>query len=221
MSGGFIPVDDWDQAQETMRRMEDEANSLLTDEQKAITWGSPWMRLSPEMGVVVFGLIWTREQMLASDPEAFPHYEESHARGYRFGGAWSDMTPPDRYPQGELGDTHIYDMVPITPEEFEQAKAVGFNTAEVVNLPFVKRAIFLDVARGPARQGVKAVVMALPSCDLAGRGIEGCPDEPHPADCDGKTRFGPWANMCVAAWLVAGVGLGMGKGQVLVQAVAP
>jgi transposase-like protein len=32
---------------------------------------------------------------------------------------------------------------------------------------------------------------------------------------DGKTHFGPWANMCLDHFLSLGVGLGLGKGQFL------
>jgi len=32
---------------------------------------------------------------------------------------------------------------------------------------------------------------------------------------DGKTRVGPWANMCLRHYLLCGVGLGLGKGQFL------
>jgi hypothetical protein len=32
---------------------------------------------------------------------------------------------------------------------------------------------------------------------------------------DGKTCFGPWANMCLTHFLGLGIGLGLGKGQFL------
>jgi len=35
------------------------------------------------------------------------------------------------------------------------------------------------------------------------------------ARVDGKTRFGPWAYMCGAHFALNGVGLGTGKGQIL------
>jgi hypothetical protein len=34
---------------------------------------------------------------------------------------------------------------------------------------------------------------------------------------DGKTRFGPWANMCPLHFATYGVGLGLGKGQFLLE----
>jgi hypothetical protein len=36
---------------------------------------------------------------------------------------------------------------------------------------------------------------------------------------DGKTTLGPWANMCLACFRVAGIGLGTGKGQKYVRGV--
>jgi hypothetical protein len=50
-----------------------------------------------------------------------------------------------------------------------------------------------------------AKVHSRPRCDF-------CESE---AVTDGKTRFGPWANMCVEHFLAFGVGLGLGKGQFL------
>lgn len=56
-----------------------------------------------------------------------------------------------------------------------------------------------------------AQVSELPFCDL-----------PHPGEAvralfDAKTTEGPWANMCVAHMSQYGVGLGTGRGQVLVR----
>jgi hypothetical protein len=45
-----------------------------------------------------------------------------------------------------------------------------------------------------------------PQCDF-------CKDQ---AVVDGKTRFGPWANMCLIHFAAHGIGLGLGKGQFLV-----
>lgn len=54
-------------------------------------------------------------------------------------------------------------------------------------------------------------VSVIPDCDF-------CPkDKPLPAEVDGKTVMGPWANMCGGHWSVFGVGLlGTGYGQRLI-----
>ena len=49
-------------------------------------------------------------------------------------------------------------------------------------------------------------IFALPRCDFCG----------EVARVDGKTRLGSWAYMCPAHYRAFGVGLGLGKGQVLV-----
>jgi len=41
------------------------------------------------------------------------------------------------------------------------------------------------------------------------------------AHYDGKTSYGPWANMCEYHFNLNGVGLGLGKGQKLIYVVTP
>jgi len=67
---------------------------------------------------------------------------------------------------------------------------------------------------GPGRSPVSTTVKvsSLPTCDLCkqvGQSTE--------AAYDGKTVFGPWANMCEPHFQEFGVGLGTGRGQRLVQ----
>ena len=54
----------------------------------------------------------------------------------------------------------------------------------------------------------ETLVNAIPDCDIHGGA--------HPAEFDGKTVMGPWANMCAEAMNSVGIGLGTGKGQRLV-----
>ena len=55
-------------------------------------------------------------------------------------------------------------------------------------------------------------VVELPHCDF-------CKEDfiNKPATVDGKTCFGPWANMCDVHFSTHGVGLGLGKGQRLIK----
>ena len=54
----------------------------------------------------------------------------------------------------------------------------------------------------------KVTVEALPLCDF---------DPSHgDAAVDGKTKMGPWANMCESCFAANGVGLGLGRGQRLI-----
>jgi len=53
------------------------------------------------------------------------------------------------------------------------------------------------------------VVSEIRNCDMCHQ------DPPVPAYADGKTTFGPWANMCKPCFEIHGVGLGLGMGQEL------
>ena len=50
-------------------------------------------------------------------------------------------------------------------------------------------------------------VTKIPKCDFCDK----------PAYADGKTTMGPWAYMCKTHFDMYGVGLGLGKGQILVK----
>lgn len=52
-----------------------------------------------------------------------------------------------------------------------------------------------------------ATVVELPTCDFCG----------EQARYDAATKLGPWAFMCQKDWLANGVGLGLGKGQLLLK----
>ncbi len=52
----------------------------------------------------------------------------------------------------------------------------------------------------------------LPTCDVC---------EGAYAKYDGATKYGPWAFMCPDCFVAEGVGLGLGKGQRLIQHVSP
>ena len=55
----------------------------------------------------------------------------------------------------------------------------------------------------------KVEVYALPECDFCG----------ETARYDGKTKVGPWANMCDVCFHRHGIGLGLDQGQELILAV--
>lgn len=59
----------------------------------------------------------------------------------------------------------------------------------------------------------RVTVLHIPDCTLCvSQGKMGVP-----ALYDGKTTLGPWANMCQEHFEVFGVGLGLGRGQMLVK----
>jgi hypothetical protein len=49
------------------------------------------------------------------------------------------------------------------------------------------------------------VLRERPRCDICGK----------EAAVDGRTRMGPWGYLCAGCFAMEGVGLGMGRGQVL------
>jgi hypothetical protein len=63
-----------------------------------------------------------------------------------------------------------------------------------------------------SKDGTVAVVAVMPMCDIC----KNNGDETVPAQYDGRTKSGPWANMCITHFNLHGVGLGTGKGQKLV-----
>ena len=54
-------------------------------------------------------------------------------------------------------------------------------------------------------KGKSTIVSELPKCDF-------CSEEAH---YDGKTTMGSWANMCHTHFKTLGIGLGVGRGQLL------
>lgn len=67
-----------------------------------------------------------------------------------------------------------------------------------------------------AREGTVAEVAVLPLCDFC-KQVDG--NSQVEAAFDGKTKSGPWANMCTTHYGLYGIGLGVGRGQRLVLAV--
>lgn len=62
-----------------------------------------------------------------------------------------------------------------------------------------------------AKNGTVAYVAELPECDIHKFVLGDA--TPVQAAYDGKTKGGPWANMCEECFPIHGVGLGLGRGQ--------
>ena len=63
-----------------------------------------------------------------------------------------------------------------------------------------------------AMSGTSVTVSELPTCDICDE--DGVKDVP--AQYDGRTAWGPWANMCERHFFLLGAGLGLGVGQRLI-----
>lgn len=133
---------------DVMGARERAANDALTDTQRALrddtTHDRHWLRLYPFHGDVlpIFGESWSlphamrRERAyypddIASDVFALAEYgsiveglHDRRARGYLYGECFSVVEP-----DGELGDTHASQVLPISPEAFAEARDGGWDLA--------------------------------------------------------------------------------------------
>lgn len=127
MTGGFghyESFDSFEEMQAYMRRKEEEANANVHPRQQDIDWGTYWVRLAPDLGLAVFGYVNTDAEIraLGEDRETMVMLRDAHARGYRYGKAYSVLEP-----EGEWGSTHIANAWPITRAQFMQAKMAHWN----------------------------------------------------------------------------------------------
>lgn len=119
----FRKYENLDDMFQDMRRAEEEANAHLHPSQSKIGYGDHWMRTVPEADVIVFGRIYGREEeMIGEDRESQAMMDTSYARGYRFGRAFSVICP-----EGELGSTHIANMIPISEDDFHIAGTLNWK----------------------------------------------------------------------------------------------
>lgn len=126
----FMEFESLEAAQEWMRRQEQAANERLTPEQRSIGWGDYWVRLDHDFEI--WGEVWTEEYCLKSEIEAgatraeakysMTAIKDAHERGYRFGMAWSVVEP-----RGEIGSTHVANMMPCSEALFEAARTCEWD----------------------------------------------------------------------------------------------
>lgn len=92
-----------------------------------------WCRVVPEYdNLTIFGIAWTADEADESERNAGASPEEalasrerlanSRQRGYLYGPCYSAIEP-----DGELGSTHVFNVVPICKASFESAKALGWK----------------------------------------------------------------------------------------------
>ncbi len=123
----IMSFDNLDEAAAYMREAEKQAEARLTSAQREVSWGDCWVTYYREAGIWIFGEVFTPERNHQSSIKAGASIDEAneedeslqdaHARGYRFGRAYSVACP-----EGELGSTHIANMLgKITPEELSAA----------------------------------------------------------------------------------------------------
>ena len=111
------------------------AKSMILPRQARITYGDYWMRIWED--ILIFGRIDTvaeldeEERRLGASEEELTYEHKmmqgSYNNGFRFGRAYSIIEP-----RGELGDTHVATMVPITKEEFESARDLNWIPEKII-----------------------------------------------------------------------------------------
>lgn len=97
--------------------------------QRNITWGDHFARPLPELQVMVFGRCVTFEEFAATEGEraaAAWRDEGPYQRGRRFARSYSVLAP-----DGEPGSVHVCSMVPLTAEQFETARRLGWDLSGV------------------------------------------------------------------------------------------
>lgn len=125
-----ISFDSFDDALRKMQEAEERANASTIPAQRAITYGDYWCYPNSMYDVVIFGRVWTEgEAYEGEDLDTIRTLKNSHERGYRFGIAYSVIEP-----DGEIGSTHIANMIPISKELFDEAKRLEWKcTAELLS----------------------------------------------------------------------------------------
>lgn len=118
-------VESFDSTEDAFAAMdaaEDAANSRLTpgqirlrDDVEHVRY---WVQAIPEYDLVIYGKV---PPIAEVQPGAGFDVAENRQRGYLTGTAFSNVEPT-----GEHGDTHVSQVVPITPTEFVLAQRLGW-----------------------------------------------------------------------------------------------
>lgn len=134
----------FDEMMSDMAAAEAEANEKVTDIQRQITWGSKAMALvyHGTTYIPIFGSVYSKQHLWDSERKYYPekmsdeqdeefseilsNIEDAHERGYRYGDWFSILEPA-----GEIGSHHIVNLYPITDEDFEVAKASGWESLPI------------------------------------------------------------------------------------------
>jgi hypothetical protein len=140
--------DNFEDMQKMLSAQIEKAKTWIRPAQERITYGDHWMRIWDGWGekILICGYISTLEELDkeerrlgASEEEIAEEHETmqySYNNGFRFGRAYSIIEP-----RGELGDTHVSQMIPITKEEFDEVERLDWNLSEVVFLPWFEEAL--------------------------------------------------------------------------------
>lgn len=140
--------DSWDEMQRVMAEAEDAANDRIlptqADLRDDVSHTRYWVQPYAPMDCLIFGETPSLEDLCAQeaayydmdDPEDKDEYDMSvrefgprRARGYLTGTAYSTLEP-----DGEGGDTHVSQVVPISKEAFEEGRRAGWRMVQMDGL---------------------------------------------------------------------------------------
>lgn len=122
MNERIIDFDDWEDMQIKARLAEAKANKSVTLRQRDVVYGSYWIRAS-DNGMLEYGRVLGQQEAERNQtPESVRALRDLYKRGYRWSMAHSVLSR-----EGELGDTHLAVLWPITEDEFRKAETSGFR----------------------------------------------------------------------------------------------
>jgi hypothetical protein len=148
--------DSFEEMQQAQAEAHEQATALTTQAQRALLKGQGffWFQWVPEYDMSVWGERWSvskyatylelkaQEAELKGDPEDAAAWRdtiesdvENLARGYLSGKAWSLACD-----YGELGDTHVMQVVEIPSETFELARAHHWDIKALLRDPDTRAA---------------------------------------------------------------------------------
>jgi hypothetical protein len=121
----FESFDSMEEMFARMEAAEREANEGLLPQQIEIRDDTEhpryWVR--PYEGFLIFGHALSEEEVLATEGPGITHEVMTRRRrGYLFGWCYSEIEP-----SGEVGDTHVANLMPISETAFLEAKAHGWR----------------------------------------------------------------------------------------------
>ena len=122
--------DSMDEAMAAMAAHEDMANAQLTPGQIALRDDKDhtrhWVRAIPDWDLVIYGEADTILVLTAAGVGFDP--VDNRERGYLTGTGYSAHQP-----EGEYGDTHVFDVIPITDTVFRLAQTLEWPTYSMLH----------------------------------------------------------------------------------------
>ena len=134
----------FEEAMEWERKQQEAVEAALAPEQRAINWGDKFMRVwedpyggaaDPGEGhfLAIFGDIYTFEALAQiEEPDTMETLKRMETR-FLFAECYSVVEP-----EGEPGSVNRWDMWPISTQEFERAKAAGWDVTDYSVWPWFK-----------------------------------------------------------------------------------